>query len=193
MSVCNNSHSERMCKWGRTKTVSEHVIHHPGYKSLQLPTEMCHSLFLLCSNFLPFLIRSPHSSGPCDLFKNMNWIVFLLSLSPSNGFIVNLEHIVFPVKSSFHGDSGSTGLLPAPACPNPHLLGPSCPMCMLYPNVTSPHLEYSILSPAFYVKHFVIIYLSFSVSLFLTAKKWSSLGTGIITDVILPSTVSGTR
>lgn len=131
MSVCNNNHSERMCKWGKTKPVSEHVIHHPGYESLQLPTEMCHSLFLLCSNFLPFLIRSPHSSGPRDLFKNINWIVFLLSSSPSNGFIVNLEHIVFPVKSSFHGDLGSTGLLPAPACPNPHLLGPSCPMCML--------------------------------------------------------------
>lgn len=92
---------------------------------------MCRSLSLLSFNFLPFLIQSPHSSSPCDLFKNINWIVFLLSSSPCDGFIVNLEHIVFPVKSSFHEDSGSAGLLPAPACPNPHLLGPLCPMSML--------------------------------------------------------------
>lgn len=169
MSVCNNSHSKRMCKWGRTKAVSEHVIHHPGYRSLQLPTEMCHSLSLLCSNFLAFVIPSPHSSGPCDLFKNINWTVFLLAWSPCSGFIVNLEHVV-SCEIQFAWGFRLCRAAPCPGFPQPSppgaIVSHVCALNQMSPlpipnTASSPHLKHSILSPTFYVNHFVIIYLSF--------------------------------
>lgn len=101
-----------------------------GQKSFQKCDTSCPSL-LSFSN--PIFIHSSQS----DLFKNVNW--FMLLLCPnSNGFILNLEHIAFTLKSSLiSGFSEASCML---ATPPLHLLLSLLPCCgLMLPTHLSLH------------------------------------------------------